>query len=297
MLTVITNRLGDVILLVVIGLILCEGDLYFQGISVRSSRISHKEVGRWLILALFTKRAQIPFSSWLPAAMAAPTPVSSLVHSSTLVTAGVYLYFRFMARFKCIFVAWFGLLTLIMAGLAALAERDIKKVVALSTLRQLGLIIVRIGCGLKLAGFYHLVLHGYFKALLFVSVGNIIHLSDDYQDFRKISSYESRFRVTLRMCMFANLRLIGVPFIRGFLSKDLVLELLRTSYTRATLYFGLFYVGCILTRVYRARFIYLRVFCVYKSKRSIVKFRDAREFYGRSLILWRIRALGGGTLG
>lgn len=138
-----------------------------------------------------TKRAQIPFSAWLPAAMAAPTPVSSLVHSSTLVTAGVYLLIRFSPSlydffFFSFFIFYSGVVTCGMASLAAIHERDLKKVIALSTLSQLGVIMMALGLGFPSLAFFHLVTHALFKALLFVCAGTIIHSVGDVQDVRMI---------------------------------------------------------------------------------------------------------------
>merc|ERR1712242_140800 len=121
-----------------------------------------------VLLAAITKRAQIPFSAWLPAAMAAPTPVSALVHSSTLVTAGVYLLIRFnylLMSFDLLkYLILVGVFTIFIAGLGAMRELDIKKVIALSTLRQLGVMIITIGVGFPLIGFFHLVAHAFFMS-------------------------------------------------------------------------------------------------------------------------------------
>ena len=143
-----------------------------------------------IILAGLTKRAQIPFSAWFLAAMAAPTPVSALVHSSTLVTAGVYLilrnnYFIMRSGWSEVLLL-IGLITITMAGASALFEVDIKKVIALSTLRQLGVIFFRLGLAQPFLAFFHLVSHAYFKAMLFIAAGAIIHSLKDYQDLRKI---------------------------------------------------------------------------------------------------------------
>ena len=132
--------------------------------------------------------------------------------------------FRFSSVLMFKGVEFFGVLTLIMAGLTALKEIDIKKVVALSTLRQLGLIVSSIGRGFFFLRFYHLILHAFFKALLFIRVGNIIHFSDDFQDLRKINFYRRSNSLTLTFCLIANFSLIGFPFLRGFFSKDLILE-------------------------------------------------------------------------
>lgn len=143
------------------------------------------------MICAMTKRAQIPFSAWLPAAIAAPTPVSSLVHSSTLVTAGVYLLIRFYASLRmfyyfCFFVFFSGVITCFMASLAAIYEYDLKKIIALSTLRQLGVMIIALGLGFPMLAFFHLVTHALFKALLFICAGTIIHSRYNNQDIRFI---------------------------------------------------------------------------------------------------------------
>jgi NADH-ubiquinone oxidoreductase chain 5 len=193
-------------------------------------------VGRIFIIAAFTKRAQIPFSAWLPAAIAAPTPVSALVHSSTLVTAGVYLLIRFNSwvNFPCLsFSALFlGLLTRLVAGIAAIFEEDIKKVIALSTLRQLGIIVAALSLGLPLIAFGHLVAHAFFKAILFIGAGAMIHLSSDYQDLRKLRVLRGKAPVRVSGFIVANISLCGLPFIRGYYSKDACIELFRAQRRR-----------------------------------------------------------------
>ena len=144
-----------------------------------------------ILIAAITKRAQIPFSRWLPAAMAAPTPVSALVHSSTLVTAGVFLTIRFfpflntLPSFSSI-LFFTSSLTIFMAGMSALTECDIKKIIALSTLRQLGVIILSLSLGFPKLAFFHLITHALFKALLFICAGSIIHYHAHGQDLRTI---------------------------------------------------------------------------------------------------------------
>ena len=146
-------------------------------------------IGLFIVLGAITKSAQIPFSAWLPAAIAAPTPVSSLVHSSTLVTAGVYILVRFYRRLR---EFWFfnplillrGVLTCGIASLVANFEYDLKKIIALSTLRQLGLMMMVLGIGLSRVRFFHLITHALFKALLFICAGVIIHASSHNQDVR-----------------------------------------------------------------------------------------------------------------
>jgi len=223
--TALTNRMGDVGLLICIGIILSAGHWTYLRIST-SNFLLGDIFTLVLIVSACTKRAQIPFSAWLPAAMAAPTPVSALVHSSTLVTAGVYLLIRFNTLILNPFLRdaliFMGTLTIIIAGFSALSEGDIKKVIALSTLSQLGIIIIALGCQLPLLAYFHLICHAYFKAMLFICAGILIHNFKDYQDLRKIG--RGGLPIILRIMIVANISLCGIPFIRGFYSKDLILE-------------------------------------------------------------------------
>ena len=225
--TALTNRLGDVGLLVSLSLILSYGGWRY----LYNTHGSESLAGGLLIIIVLsacTKSAQIPFSAWLPAAMAAPTPVSALVHSSTLVTAGVYLIIRinFLLAYTRAgeMLIVLGTITIIMAGLAAILEIDIKKVIALSTLSQLGVIIMILGGGCPSLAYFHLLSHAYFKAILFICAGIIIHNIKDYQDIRKIGGGQTALGLTMVVLLRANLRLCGLPFLRGFYSKDLILE-------------------------------------------------------------------------
>jgi len=218
MLTVLSNRFGDVLILLRIGLILHIGSWnikFYREILCLNSVFSI-----FLVVGAFTKRAQIPFRAWLPAAIAAPTPVSSLVHSSTLVTAGVYLLFRHLnelIRFSQLnFILIVGVATIIMARLSALNEKDIKKIVALSTLRQLGLMATRLGLNWVFIRFFHLIIHAFFKAMIFIRVGNLIHFRQFYQAIKNRGRelFSSPFnRSTL---VLARVSLTGAPFAAAF---------------------------------------------------------------------------------
>jgi len=253
--TALTNRLGDVGLLALIGLrvpLRRWSFIYFAGLE--------EKYGLFLvvimILVAITKRAQIPFSSWLPAAMAAPTPVSSLVHSSTLVTAGVYLIIRLNYLILSVKVLWvlrfLGVVTIFIAGSAALYEIDIKKIIALSTLSQLGLIFFRLGIVLPVIRFFHLITHAYFKAILFICAGSIIHRIKNFQDARLIRKGVFYLPVRFGIFFVSNLRLCGMPFIAGFFSKDLILEMLIINYSRIIIFiFAMISTG--LTVIYTLR--------------------------------------------
>ena len=259
MITAITNRLGDV------GIILCLRIISYKG--------SWSFFVYWwamdrnvfiilviLLFAAITKSAQIPFSAWLPAAIAAPTPVSALVHSSTLVTAGIYLLIRFnfiLVAFSFIkYLCLVGVFTIFMAGISALFEIDIKKIIALSTLSQLGVIIMVIGINMPLLGFFHLISHAFFKAILFICAGNLIHNFKDYQDIRIISLSSANIPMTLRYFMVANFRLCGLPFIAGFYSKDLILEIIIIGSLNMFVFF-IILLSTIITVFYSYRIIFL----------------------------------------
>ena len=234
MLTALSNRIGDVALLIAIAWILNYGRWnYIFYIEIIKNDISIIIIGALVILAAITKSAQIPFSSWLPAAIAAPTPVSALVHSSTLVTAGVYLLIRFNILLidtslrKVLLLI--GGLTIFIAGVAANFEFDLKKIIALSTLSQLGLIIRILAMGFPKLAFFHLLTHALFKALLFICAGSIIHNIKNSQDIRDIGGLIYFIPLTTSCLNVANLALCGIPFLAGFYSKDLILEIVILS--------------------------------------------------------------------
>nr|QNV12169.1 NADH dehydrogenase subunit 5 [Ammophila sabulosa] len=223
LITFISNRVGDVGLIISISLsfmFVCDWTLF--------NYLNLNDFIIWFILlASITKSAQIPFSSWLPAAMAAPTPVSSLVHSSTLVTAGIYLLIRYgemMNMYSSMLLFILSLLTSLMAGFSALCEYDLKKIVALSTLSQLGLMMMMVSLNNYMLAFYHLMTHALFKSLLFLCAGKFIHFSMCNQDIRKFGGLFFFFPITSIMFLISILSLCGFPFFSGFYSKDLILE-------------------------------------------------------------------------
>lgn len=226
-LTCLTNRVGDRAILIAISWLLAWGSLdyiYYLTFFRKEVFVATIFVG----LAAITKRAQVPFSSWLPAAIAAPTPVSALVHSSTLVTAGIYLLVRFspvleIVNFKLI-LFFRGVLTIIMSSLGALYEIDLKKIIALSTLSQLGLIIIRLRAGYYLLAFFHLLTHALFKASLFLCAGRIIHSFIGRQDLRDLNGVTSIMPLSSSCLLICSLSLSGFPFLSAFFSKDKIIE-------------------------------------------------------------------------
>ena len=258
-LTALTNRLGDVGLLVSISLIVYLGSWTYLYVNINNRTYSQILV-YLIIISACTKSAQIPFSAWLPAAMAAPTPVSALVHSSTLVTAGVYLLIRINLIIIEINISKFlrilGMLTIIIAGITAIVEIDIKKVIALSTLRQLGIIIIILGMGNPVLSFFHLISHAFFKAILFICAGLTIHRIKDYQDIRKMGFNYININLSVSIIIIANIRLCGLPFLRGFYSKDIIIEIVIIKGKRFFLFF-LLIIGTRLTVIYSCRLNFL----------------------------------------
>nr|WRO44930.1 NADH dehydrogenase subunit 5 [Themus luteipes] len=256
MLTALSNRIGDVALLMSIAWMMNYGSWNFiYYLSFKIDDYFMNLIMMFVILAGMTKSAQIPFSSWLPAAMAAPTPVSSLVHSSTLVTAGVYLLIRFnysMNYYMMMFLLIISLLTMFMAGLGANFEYDLKKIVALSTLSQLGLMISVLALGDYILSFYHLLMHALFKALLFMCMGMIIHNLGGHQDIRFMGGLSIQMPLTCLFLNISNLSLCGLPFLTGFYSKDLILEFMSMTYLNLFVYF-IFYFSIGLTVSYSYR--------------------------------------------
>nr|ADE18333.1 NADH dehydrogenase subunit 5 [Bombyx mori]ADE18476.1 NADH dehydrogenase subunit 5 [Bombyx mori]ADE18671.1 NADH dehydrogenase subunit 5 [Bombyx mori]AIZ98875.1 NADH dehydrogenase subunit 5 [Bombyx mori]UDN38520.1 NADH dehydrogenase subunit 5 [Bombyx mori] len=259
MLTALSNRIGDVMILMVICWVMNYGSWnYIFYFDFMKNDYVMFIISFMIIIAAMTKSAQIPFSSWLPAAMAAPTPVSALVHSSTLVTAGVYLLIRFnyllidMFFFKVLL--FLSILTMFMSGISANYEFDLKKIIALSTLSQLGLMMSILSLGFPDIAFFHLLTHAMFKALLFMCAGVIIHMMNDIQDVRYMGGLSLYIPLTSLCLNISNLSLCGIPFLSGFYSKDLILEMVSFN-SFNLMVFILFYLSTGLTVFYTFRLI------------------------------------------
>nr|YP_009944726.1 NADH dehydrogenase subunit 5 [Encyrtus rhodococcusiae]QGA74521.1 NADH dehydrogenase subunit 5 [Encyrtus rhodococcusiae]QGA74533.1 NADH dehydrogenase subunit 5 [Encyrtus rhodococcusiae]QGA74547.1 NADH dehydrogenase subunit 5 [Encyrtus rhodococcusiae] len=256
MLTVLMNRIGDIMIILSISVMFILGSWNF----LFYNNFLNYFLFSMIIVASFTKSAQFPFSSWLPAAMAAPTPVSSLVHSSTLVTAGVYMLIRFnnliyLNDSFLNFIVCIGMLTMMFAGLSALSEYDLKKIIAYSTLSQLGLMMVIYGMKFYVLSFFHLIIHAMFKSMMFMCSGVFIHSLLNYQDIRFMGNLIEFMPLTLMIFMVANFSLCGMPFFSGFYSKDLILEkIFMSSFSMILYLFLLLSTG--LTVMYSIRVLY-----------------------------------------
>lgn len=253
--TLLLNRLGDVIIVISFFYYVLFGQFSFS-FAIQECIII---LVLFLVLASFTKSAQYPFRSWLPAAMAAPTPVSALVHSSTLVTAGIYLILRLLIIVKFLdymlnIILFLGAITCFLGGAAALFENDLKKIVALSTLRQLGLIIFTLGIGYPNIALFHLFTHAIFKALLFLAAGSILLSSFGVQDLRILGATAKNLPFCTIIFNISRMCLAGIPFLSAFYSKHIILE--KMFFTRIN-FFSLVFVrlGTICTVFYRIRLL------------------------------------------
>nr|AWV84310.1 NADH dehydrogenase subunit 5 [Calliopsida cinnabarina] len=253
MLTALMNRVGDVAILMSIAWMLNFGSWNFCSFI---DKMNMDNMIILIVLAGFTKSAQIPFSSWLPAAMAAPTPVSALVHSSTLVTAGVYLMIRFsniIHNMDMINLFMFmSVMTMIMSGIGANFEFDLKKIIALSTLSQLGIMMSILMFGYPMLSFFHLIIHALFKASLFLCAGMIIHSFSNNQDIRLMGCLCHQMPMIMTLMNIANLSLCGIPFMSGFYSKDLIMESMCFDSINSIIML-LMYLGIGLTSFYSMR--------------------------------------------
>nr|YP_010998693.1 NADH dehydrogenase subunit 5 [Ocypode sinensis]WPM86853.1 NADH dehydrogenase subunit 5 [Ocypode sinensis] len=298
MLTVLSNRVGDVAILLGIGLMSNLGSwnfLMYGGFMEDSSWVMLKFLA---MLAAMTKSAQIPFSAWLPAAMAAPTPVSALVHSSTLVTAGVYLMIRFSPALEGSKIQSMLLivscLTMFMAGLGANFEYDLKKIIALSTLSQLGVMLSILALGYPDLSFFHLLSHALFKALLFMCAGVLIHSVSGYQDIRFMGCLVKHMPLSVSYMTVANLALCGFPFLAGFYSKDMILEVAFMSWINMVSLI-LYVLATGLTVSYTLRLIYFSLSGVWNLG-SLTSVSDEEKLMTSSMTLLGLSAVVMGAI-
>jgi NADH-quinone oxidoreductase subunit L len=231
----VVNRIGDFgFLLGMFGLFSLFSSLDFDRVFTAAAADPGKYapyltlVCLCLFLGAVGKSAQVPLFVWLPDAMAGPTPVSALIHAATMVTAGVYMVARCNVLFRLApeamgVVAVVGAVTAIFAGVIAVAQNDIKKVLAYSTVSQLGYMFLACGVGAYVAGMFHVLTHAFFKACLFLGSGSVIHAMGGEQDMRKMGGLKSRLPTTYRTFLIATLAIAGIPPLAGFFSKDAIL--------------------------------------------------------------------------
>lgn len=210
-----------------------------------------------LFIGAMGKSAQIPLYTWLPDAMAGPTPVSALIHAATMVTAGIYMIARSntiytLAPFTMSFVAIIGLTTAVFAAVIALRQNDIKKVLAYSTVSQLGYMFLGLGVGAYSAAVFHVMTHAFFKALLFLGAGSVIHALGGEQDIRKMGGLGKKMKITYTTFFIACLAIAGIPPFSGFFSKD---EILSAAYASSPVLYIIGIAGALLTAFYMFRLL------------------------------------------
>jgi NADH-ubiquinone oxidoreductase chain 5 len=235
-------------------------------------------IGVFLFLGAVGKSAQLGLHTWLPDAMEGPTPVSSLIHAATLVTAGVFLIARTSFIYEetngvLEFIAIMGAMTSFVASTTGLVQNDLKRVIAYSTCSQLGYMVFACGLSNYSVGIFHLANHAFFKALLFLSAGSVIHGINDEQDMRKMGGLKNLLPYTYSMMVIGSLALIGFPFLTGFYSKDLILEAAYGKYTLVG-YFSYFLgtLGAFLTAFYSTRLLYLAFLSKPTGHKQVITF-------------------------
>ncbi|WP_158829681.1 NADH-quinone oxidoreductase subunit L [Mucilaginibacter lacusdianchii] len=261
----VMNRIGDLGFLIAVFLIIQTFDsVAYADVFAKAGKLNSGNTTLLLItLLLFVgatgKSAQIPLFTWLPDAMAGPTPVSALIHAATMVTAGIYM----IARSNILFtlspvtmnvIAIIGLATIIVGALIALTQTDIKKVLAYSTVSQLGYMFLGLGVGAYTGAFFHVLTHAFFKALLFLCAGSVIHAVSGEQDMRKMGGLRGKLPVTFITMLIGTLAISGIPPFAGFFSKD---EILAYTYVHSPVLYVLGVIGSMFTSFYMFRLMYL----------------------------------------
>jgi NADH-quinone oxidoreductase subunit L len=261
----VMNRIGDLGFLIAVFLIFTTfNSVEFSNVFPQAANMASGDSTLILITALLFvgaigKSAQIPLFTWLPDAMAGPTPVSALIHAATMVTAGIYM----IARSNILFtlapetlgvVSIIGLATLFMAAAIAVSQTDIKKVLAYSTVSQLGYMFLGLGVGAYTGAFFHVITHAFFKALLFLGAGSVIHAMSNEQDMRNMGGLRKKLPVTFLTMMIGTIAIAGLPPFSGFFSKD---EILAHVYEHNKVFWVIAVIGAMFTSFYMFRMMFL----------------------------------------
>ena len=259
----VMNRIGDVgMVLAMVLLFQRFGTLEYASIMNVASGVNDPlliAATLFLFIGATGKSAQIPLFTWLPDAMAGPTPVSALIHAATMVTAGIFLIVRSSVLFELApltqdVILWIGTATALIAASIGLFQNDIKKVLAYSTVSQLGYMFVALGLGSYSAAMFHVTTHAFFKALLFLGAGSVIHALGGEQDIRKMGGLKGHIKITYFTFLAGTAAIAGLPLLSGFFSKDLILAF---AFQHSPVIFGLLLFGALLTTFYMFRLLFL----------------------------------------
>jgi NADH-ubiquinone oxidoreductase chain 5 len=229
----LTNRVGDALLIIGMFMLLWSlGNLDYNVVFSLAPYINENIItliGICLLIGAMAKSSQVGLHIWLPMAMEGPTPVSALIHAATMVTAGVYLLIRSSPLIEysstvLLICLWLGAITTVFSSLIGLFQQDIKKIIAYSTMSQLGMMVIAIGLSSYNIAIFHLMNHAFYKGLLFLGAGAVIHAVGDNQDLRKYGGLITFLPLTYTVILIASLSLVAFPFMTGFYSKDFILE-------------------------------------------------------------------------
>uniref|UniRef100_UPI00286B8366 NADH dehydrogenase subunit 5 n=1 Tax=[Emmonsia] crescens TaxID=73230 RepID=UPI00286B8366 len=263
----LTNRVGDCFLMIGMFIIIWSfGNINYSTVFSLAPYLNNNIItliGICLLIGAMAKSSQIGLHVWLPQAMEGPTPVSALIHAATMVTAGVYLLMRSSPLIEysstvLLLCLWVGAITTVFSSVIGLFQQDIKKVIAYSTMSQLGMMVIAIGLSSYNIALFHLVNHAFYKALLFLGAGAIIHSVADNQDFRKFGGLKAFLPLTYSVMLIASLSLAAIPFMTGFYSKDFILESAYGQfYLSSIIVYILATVGAMFTTLYSVKVLYL----------------------------------------
>ena len=281
----LTNRVGDCFLtLGMFAILWTFGNLDYStvfSLAPFTNESAITIIGICLLIGAMAKSSQIGLHVWLPLAMEGPTPVSALIHAATMVTAGVYLLMRSSPLIEysstvLILCLWVGSITTIFSSLIGLFQQDIKKVIAYSTMSQLGMMVIAIGLSSYNLALFHLVNHAFYKGLLFLGAGAVIHAVSDNQDFRKYGGLITFLPLTYTVMLLASLSLVAFPFMTGFYSKDFILESSfgQSNYSGISVYF-IAVIGAMFTTLYSVKVLYLTF--ISKPNGPLANYRNAHE--------------------
>nr|ATU31957.1 NADH dehydrogenase subunit 5 [Tolypocladium inflatum] len=263
----LTNRVGDCFLTMGMFVVLWSlGNLDYSIVFSVAPYINENIItiiGICLLIGAMAKSSQVGLHIWLPMAMEGPTPVSALIHAATMVTAGVYLLIRSSPLIEysstvLLICLWLGAITTVFSSLIGLFQQDIKKIIAYSTMSQLGMMVIAIGLSSYNIAIFHLINHAFYKGLLFLGAGAVIHAVADNQDLRRYGGLVSFLPLTYTVILIASLSLVAFPFMTGFYSKDFILESAYGQYCFSSInvYF-IAVIGAIFTTLYSVKVIYL----------------------------------------
>ena len=281
----LTNRVGDCFLTIGIFVILWSfGNVEYSTVFSLSPFISENVItliGICLLIGAMAKSSQVGLHVWLPMAMEGPTPVSALIHAATMVTAGVYLLMRTSPLIEysstvLIICLWLGAITTVFSSLIGLFQQDIKKVIAYSTMSQLGMMVIAIGLSSYNIALFHLINHAFYKGLLFLGAGAVIHAVSDNQDFRKYGGLKHFLPLTYSVMLIASLSLVAFPYMTGFYSKDFILESAYGQfYFSSTVVYFIATIGAMFTTLYSVKVLYLTFLS--NPNGPIINYKQAHE--------------------